>query len=182
MTSIFNTSWQYRKMHVWSKFGDSSPNLYIHMHMHMHIYTYAHMNSFIHARIWHSYGNKGTNHIGCIYIDKAWSLYDSVYRCHLPLTHNNIGRYFGILTHSTYCFRPYDIVTTYGRKTLNYKSAHWSLRIFDNYCGYRCQLIFFCCRKFQIQFEPQHGVISQLHSRMTVSSDYSCNFDERYIQ
>ena len=28
MTSIFNTSWEYRRMHVWCKFGDSSPNLW----------------------------------------------------------------------------------------------------------------------------------------------------------
>ena len=27
MTSIFNTSWEYPRMHVWCKFGDSSPNL-----------------------------------------------------------------------------------------------------------------------------------------------------------
>ena len=28
MTSIFNTSWEYPRMHVWCKFGDSSPNLW----------------------------------------------------------------------------------------------------------------------------------------------------------
>ena len=28
MTSIFNTSWEYPMMHVWGKFGDSSPNLW----------------------------------------------------------------------------------------------------------------------------------------------------------
>ena len=28
MTAIFNTSWEYPRMHVWCKFGDSSPNLW----------------------------------------------------------------------------------------------------------------------------------------------------------
>ena len=28
MTSIYNTSWEYPKMHVWCKFDDSSPNLW----------------------------------------------------------------------------------------------------------------------------------------------------------
>ena len=27
-TSIFNTSWEYLRVHVWCKFGDSSPNLW----------------------------------------------------------------------------------------------------------------------------------------------------------
>ena len=29
MTSIFNTSWEYPRMHVWCKFGDSSLNLWL---------------------------------------------------------------------------------------------------------------------------------------------------------
>ena len=28
MTSIFNTSWEYHRMHVWCKFGDCSPSLW----------------------------------------------------------------------------------------------------------------------------------------------------------